>query len=156
MKLNGEHYRTIWIDAEDERCIHISDPRPLPHAFVVEEIRSVNEMATAIRDMHLRGAGLIGAAAAFGMYLAALEAFDSALGMFFTVGSMVEEAGHVQHGAFENAFLLTFFFHFFRRTVFALHGSIFAPGSVGEDTAAQHQAQGCHSGHPGQFFHRTP
>jgi methylthioribose-1-phosphate isomerase len=34
-------------------------------------------MATAIRDMHVRGAGLIGAAAAYGMYLAALEAAES-------------------------------------------------------------------------------
>src|SRR6185437_11757608 len=31
-------------------------------------------MATAIRDMHVRGAGLIGASAGYGMYLAAIEA----------------------------------------------------------------------------------
>src|SRR5437762_6502805 len=31
-------------------------------------------MATAIREMHVRGAGLIGASAGFGMYLAAIEA----------------------------------------------------------------------------------
>jgi methylthioribose-1-phosphate isomerase len=29
---------------------------------------TVDEMATAIKDMHLRGAGLIGAAAGFGIY----------------------------------------------------------------------------------------
>jgi methylthioribose-1-phosphate isomerase len=46
----------------------------LPHRFVVEDVASVAAMATAIRDMHVRGAGLIGAAAAYGMYLAALEA----------------------------------------------------------------------------------
>ncbi len=34
-------------------------------------------MATAIRDMHVRGAGLIGAAAGFGMYLAALKAAET-------------------------------------------------------------------------------
>src|SRR5262245_14445582 len=31
-------------------------------------------MATAIREMHVRGAGLVGASAGSGMYLAALEA----------------------------------------------------------------------------------
>src|SRR5437763_3948078 len=31
-------------------------------------------MATAIREMHVRGAGLIGASAGYGMYLAAIEA----------------------------------------------------------------------------------
>src|SRR6185312_8674849 len=31
-------------------------------------------MATAIRDMHVRGAGLIGASAGYGMYLATIEA----------------------------------------------------------------------------------
>jgi methylthioribose-1-phosphate isomerase len=41
---------------------------------VVEDISTVAEMAAAIRDMHVRGAGLIGAAAGYGMYLAALEA----------------------------------------------------------------------------------
>jgi len=34
-------------------------------------------MATAIRDMHVRGAGLIGASAGYGMYLATLEAAQS-------------------------------------------------------------------------------
>src|SRR6058998_3921683 len=33
-------------------------------------------MATAIREMHVRGAGLIGASAGYGMYLAAIKATD--------------------------------------------------------------------------------
>jgi methylthioribose-1-phosphate isomerase len=44
---------------------------------VIEDIRTVDAMATAIREMHVRGAGLIGAAAGYGMYLAALEAARS-------------------------------------------------------------------------------
>jgi methylthioribose-1-phosphate isomerase len=40
----------------------------------MEDIRTVNDMVYAIKDMHVRGAGLIGAAAAYGMYLATLEA----------------------------------------------------------------------------------
>jgi methylthioribose-1-phosphate isomerase len=77
MKVNGKHYRTIWIDEEDRGLIHAIDQRPLPHRFVIESIRTVEEMARAIEDMHVRGAGLIGAAAAYGMYLAALEAPES-------------------------------------------------------------------------------
>jgi methylthioribose-1-phosphate isomerase len=54
----------------------IIDQRKLPHQFVIEEINSLQQMEVAIKDMHLRGAGLIGAAAAYGMYLATLEFND--------------------------------------------------------------------------------
>ena len=74
MKVRGQHYRTIWPDETDDRVIRLIDQRFLPHRFVIEEVRTVEEMATAIREMHVRGAGLIGAAAGYGMYLATLEA----------------------------------------------------------------------------------
>ncbi|HHM20829.1 MAG TPA: S-methyl-5-thioribose-1-phosphate isomerase [Bacteroidetes bacterium] len=70
MKINGKHYRTIWPHSDDPACIRIIDQRWLPHRFVVEDLRSVEDMATAISDMHLRGAPLIGSAAAYGIYLA--------------------------------------------------------------------------------------
>jgi methylthioribose-1-phosphate isomerase len=72
MKVDGKDYRTIWLNDED--TISIIDQRYLPHRFVTENIRSVNDMVTAIKEMHVRGAGLIGAAAGFGMYLAVKEA----------------------------------------------------------------------------------
>jgi len=74
MKVRGQHYRTIWPNGSDERVICIIDQRFLPHQFVIEEVRTAEEMAEAIRDMHVRGAGLIGAAAGYGMYLATLGA----------------------------------------------------------------------------------
>ena len=73
MKIGGKHYRTIWLK-EDEPVIQIIDQRKLPHEFVIEDLHNVDEVATAIRDMHVRGAGLIGATAGYGMYLAAREA----------------------------------------------------------------------------------
>ncbi len=80
MKVRGTHYRTIWLKPDDARCVQIIDQRQLPHAFAIEELRTFAEVATAIRDMHVRGAGLIGATAGYGMYLAALEdASDAAL-----------------------------------------------------------------------------
>ena len=73
MNVRGQHYRTIWPTLGEERLIQLIDQRFLPHRFVVEEVRSVAEMAAAIREMHVRGAGLIGAAAGYGMYLATFE-----------------------------------------------------------------------------------
>jgi len=78
MNVNGRHYRTIWIDPDDRCVVKIIDQRFLPYRFVIADIRSVAEMVTAIKDMHVRGAGLIGAAAGYGMYLAVLEASQNA------------------------------------------------------------------------------
>ena len=73
MNVQGQHYRTIWPKPGDERVVQIIDQRFLPHRFVIEDVRNVAEMANAIREMHVRGAGLIGAAAGYGMYLATFE-----------------------------------------------------------------------------------
>jgi methylthioribose-1-phosphate isomerase len=60
--------------------VRIIDQRALPHRLALVELRSADEVATAIRDMWLRGAPLIGAAAAFGLALALrLDADDDAL-----------------------------------------------------------------------------
>ena len=58
--------------------MQLIDQRFLPHQFVIEDVNTVAQMATAIREMHVRGAGLIGASAGYGMYLAVLEAADTA------------------------------------------------------------------------------
>ena len=70
MKVEGKHYRTIWPSESDNGIIRLIDQRFLPHRFVIEEITSVDQMAIAIKEMHVRGAGLIGAAAGYGMFLA--------------------------------------------------------------------------------------
>lgn len=77
MIVDQTHYRTIWVHPEQDSVIRIIDQRHLPHQFIIEDIATIEQMATAIRDMHVRGAGLIGAAAGYGMYLAALEASRS-------------------------------------------------------------------------------
>ncbi len=74
MNVYGEHYRTIWLKEADPRVVQIIDQRHLPHKFVVEDLITVDDVARAIKDMHVRGAGLIGATAGFGMYIAALHA----------------------------------------------------------------------------------
>ena len=85
MLIDGTHYRTIW-PSQDGESVCIIDQRHLPFAVEFETIRTWQEMVAAIRDMHLRGAPLIGAAAGYGVYLACLElagqqadAFDAGL-----------------------------------------------------------------------------
>lgn len=73
MNVKGTHYRTIWL-GDDDKTVLCIDQRKLPHFFEVETLHSVQDVIVAIKEMHVRGAGLIGAAAGFGMYLAACEA----------------------------------------------------------------------------------
>src|SRR5436309_14206658 len=77
MKVGGQHFRTIWLHPTNERVVQLIDQRFLPHRFVIEDVNTVAQMATAIREMHVRGAGLIGASAGYGMYLATIEAAGS-------------------------------------------------------------------------------
>src|SRR5438445_7401762 len=82
MKVGGQHFRTIWLRKEDQCVVQLIDQRFLPHRFVIEDVSTVEQMVTAIRDMHVRGAGLIGASAGYGMYLAAIEAARPAVAGF--------------------------------------------------------------------------
>ena len=91
MNVDGKHYRTIWLKREDTAVIQIIDQRHLPHEFVIEDLTSVAGVARAIQEMHVRGAGLIGATAAYGMYLAALHAPpDSFMDRLITDGKMLK------------------------------------------------------------------
>ena len=73
MKVDGKDIRTIWLDS-DERTVKIIDQRKLPHEFIIADLKTVDDTIEAIRDMYVRGAPLIGATGAYGMYLAALNA----------------------------------------------------------------------------------
>jgi methylthioribose-1-phosphate isomerase len=72
MKVANQHYRTIWPDA---RCkfVDIIDQTKLPFAFEIVRIHNIAQMVHAISTMQVRGAPLIGVAAAYGMALAMLE-----------------------------------------------------------------------------------
>jgi len=74
MKVKEKHFRTIWLKQNEEEIVQIIDQRNLPHEFIIEDLHSVEEAARAIKEMHVRGAPLIGATAGFGMYLASLSA----------------------------------------------------------------------------------
>ena len=74
MKINGEPTRTIRLHRDNARVVQVIDQRQLPHQLTWMDLTSSDEAAYAIKDMVVRGAPLIGATAAMGMYLAALEA----------------------------------------------------------------------------------
>ena len=69
MKVNGQPQRTIWLDA-DGQSVGIIDQTRLPHEFVTTRLTSLAEAAHAISAMLVRGAPLIGATAAYGLWLA--------------------------------------------------------------------------------------
>lgn len=74
MNVHGQHYRTIWSDPLRPEVVQIIDQRLLPFEFKILDLTTVDDFAHAIKDMTVRGAGLIGATAAYGMYCAALHA----------------------------------------------------------------------------------
>ena len=87
MRVGDRHYRTIW-PTGDGRAVEIIDQTRLPHAFETARLSTVEDAATAIRDMWVRGAPLIGATAAYGLALALAAdpsdtAFDSAHDLLF-------------------------------------------------------------------------
>ncbi len=71
MNIDGKAYRTIWLDEADR--LHVIDQHVLPHRFETATITSFSALCDAIRNMLVRGAGLIGATAGYGMWLAACE-----------------------------------------------------------------------------------
>jgi methylthioribose-1-phosphate isomerase len=79
MNVDGKPYRTIWLGA-DGWSVEIIDQTRFPHEFATVRLTSMEEAARAIRAMLVRGAPLIGVAAAYGLALAMYEdASDSRL-----------------------------------------------------------------------------
>ncbi|MEM7102196.1 MAG: S-methyl-5-thioribose-1-phosphate isomerase [Bacteroidota bacterium] len=77
MKTSPEINQTIWLSKESDKVVCIIDQRSLPHQMKIAELRYVDDAARAIREMWVRGAPLIGVTAAFGVYLACIEALDA-------------------------------------------------------------------------------
>jgi methylthioribose-1-phosphate isomerase len=70
MIVEGQHYRSVWVDGD---AVRIIDQTRLPHEFAAVTLATLADAATAIRDMQVRGAPLIGATAAYGIAIAMRE-----------------------------------------------------------------------------------
>ena len=73
MKINGIHYRTVWME---DGIVKMINQAVLPHILQIVESRTHQDTARAIRDMTIRGAGAIGGAGGYGMAQVVLEAPD--------------------------------------------------------------------------------
>jgi len=73
MRIGGKDYRSVWMDGKTVKLI---DQTLLPHEFRIRELKSVAEVAEAIKTMVVRGAPAIGAAGCYGMALAELTGAD--------------------------------------------------------------------------------
>jgi methylthioribose-1-phosphate isomerase len=79
MKVDGKSMRSIWLEPDDW-SVGVIDQTVLPHRFATARLATLDEAAHAIRAMVIRGAPLIGAAAAYGICLALrADASDEAL-----------------------------------------------------------------------------
>jgi len=68
MKINNKSYKTIWFNTNSS--VGIIDQTKLPHSLDIVSLHNLEEIITAIKTMMVRGAPLIGGAAAFGIVLA--------------------------------------------------------------------------------------
>lgn len=66
MKIEGKEYRAFWFE---NNIVKFIDQRKLPYKFEIYTAKTVDDIAFAIKDMIVRGAPAIGAAAAYGMVL---------------------------------------------------------------------------------------
>jgi methylthioribose-1-phosphate isomerase len=73
MKIGSQYYQSIWVDENDPAIVKVIDQQKLPFFFEIRDLRTVDDVFNAIEDMTVRGAPLIGAAGAFGIYLSTLE-----------------------------------------------------------------------------------
>ncbi len=73
MKIDGRPTRSIWVEsdgANNATCIGVIDQTLLPHRFATLRLATLEDAAHAIKSMQVRGAPLIGATAAYGLWLA--------------------------------------------------------------------------------------
>ncbi len=78
-----EHFRTVTFDAKNNSVLLI-EQRLLPHEFKIVATKNFRETAAAITDMVVRGAGAIGATAAYGLAQGALAFRGNNLEKFST------------------------------------------------------------------------
>ncbi|MEN8225811.1 MAG: S-methyl-5-thioribose-1-phosphate isomerase [Bacteroidota bacterium] len=71
MFVNGKEYRTVWMEGD---TVFMIDQNLLPFEFSILKARRYKDTCDAIRNMTVRGAGAIGAAAGFAMAQAILQA----------------------------------------------------------------------------------
>lgn len=66
MKAYGKSYKALWFENE---AVYFIDQSVLPFSFLIKQALTLEDAAGAIKNMTVRGAPIIGAMAAYGIYL---------------------------------------------------------------------------------------
>ena len=90
MRVKDQNYRTIWQKQNDKEIIQIIDQRLLPQEFIINDLLTYQDAIESIQDLAVRGAPLIGGTAAWGVYLAAVQAKKNDLGIPFILDACKE------------------------------------------------------------------
>ncbi|MEA3231088.1 MAG: S-methyl-5-thioribose-1-phosphate isomerase, partial [Thermodesulfobacteriota bacterium] len=69
MIVDGKDMKPIWLDETSGR-VKVIDQRELPHRLIIFDLDTVEKVVTAIKEMVVRGAPLLGVTAAYGVYVA--------------------------------------------------------------------------------------
>jgi methylthioribose-1-phosphate isomerase len=72
MKVDGKDMRPIWFD-KNLQTVQVIDQRLLPHELIIEDLKTVDKTIYAIKEMFVRGAPLIGATGALGVYISLVQ-----------------------------------------------------------------------------------
>src|SRR5271170_6241882 len=81
-----QHFRTVTFD-RTQNAVRLIEQRLLPHEFKIVAAKNFHATAAAIRDMIVRGAGAIGATAAYGLAQGAIA---------FRGGNLRKFSAHVE------------------------------------------------------------
>ena len=64
-------YKALWLNENND--LEVIDQTKLPFEFKTKILKTTNDIVLAIKDMTIRGAGVIGSVASFGIYIASKE-----------------------------------------------------------------------------------
>ena len=131
MKVEGRWRRTIEL-ADDRRSVIVLDQAKLPYAIEWMTLRTLADVARAIKDMHVRGAPLIGATAAYGVAIA------------LAAGERLETACDVLAATRPTAINLRWALGEMQRALAAGTDPWTAAAKIADDDAAQCEAIGTH------------
>jgi len=104
MKVDDNDFRALWLE---DNTIKFIDQRKLPFKFEIYTAKNIIDVAFAIKDMVVRGAPAIGAAAAYGMALSndidksakiLKETRPTASDLFFAVNYMLDKIKNGEDG----------------------------------------------------------
>ncbi|NOY36704.1 MAG: S-methyl-5-thioribose-1-phosphate isomerase [Chlorobi bacterium] len=142
MKVNGKEYRSLWFDPDFPDRIFVIDQQRLPFSFLITELTSADDVFLAIRNMVVRGAPVIGAAAAWGLYLASM-AMNSGKSVTGQLQQVADYLAKARPTAVNLKFALTFQINRISRNMSA--GEITAQLKTGARIYSGQEVEACRS-----------